>query len=514
MSVNIKYELVPTKDSFPSLIVFADGKPAALHSRMFPSREAAALEAKLAPIGADICVVLGVGLGYHLAPLEKYSASYSQIILIDILPDIERLLEKGPCGFLLGLSNVHFLGGMSPEQAQKRLLELIELKGARGIKAVAHPASLRIFNGYYSEIMQRLSAVIDKKAGDIATANAFAGLYVKNCIENISRLEEQKPVKGLFGKFKGLPAAVLSTGPTAEASLEMLKALSNKIFIIAVDSALSVCRGFGIEPDFAVSVDPQPFVAEHLSAGLGRAELVTSVSAYAGRLKKPWKGDVFCSLNSHPFAQLIEERFPGILGSTDSATGSVSGDALAFALRCGFSHIACIGFDFGFKSMQAYCRETVYQRRYAFLFADRFKPAETLNLSYIMSSSGALRFNGFFTRKSFLRYRDGAERAFAETESEIFHIEPMLSVAGWKRGSMKEFGDSFCTAELGKASLIRKAADSVSRLGGDKRRELTRLLLNRDILRELLRRSSVRDSRLRAYERLAEKRLTPAVKDI
>jgi hypothetical protein len=488
---DIKYDLVPTKEGVPSLVVHVDGREQLLHSRMFPSKEAGAMEDGLRPGALDACIVLGLGLGYHLAPLERMEPGYRSVILIDVLPSLEKAIESaGVNSFLLHDSRIHIISGRSVEEVLDELAALINLEDLKGLRVLEHPASVRIFAEYYSAVKREISSLLDRKAGNMATIRAFGRQYVRNSIRNLSLLEKMKPVSHLSGLAPGAPALVMTPGPTLDRYVKLIARNQSRHYIIAVDSALPVCRACGIDPDFVVSVDPQAYISEHF-AGTEHSpmRLVTCLSAW------PWHGglqgnlSLFCFLNSHPFSQVLEERHPGLVGTIDSRTGSVAGDALMLAALAGFSPVALCGVDSGFTRWLTYAAGTAYQRRWARIFGNRIHSVETSNFHYIMKSSGALRHEGIFTRRSFLQYRRGLE-SFIEREAlrNLYHVDPPSEpLRGSAAISYAGFLEEHCPEILDKKNALTPQADQAPFLGelmdmGD----LRDLFSRREIIDEVL----------------------------
>jgi hypothetical protein len=206
-----------------------------------------------------------------------------------------------------------------------------------------------------------------------------------------------------------VPALVVTSGPSLTALMPAIRSLAETCAIIAADSALATLAGWGVAPDLAVSVDPQPFIHEHLRALPPGAPVLTTLTAHPDA----FSGRTVLSLNSHPVSQLVDELFPGVMGSASSRTGNVAGDALMAAVRMGASPIGLAGFDFSFPRLEIYARGTAYQQRYAKYFHTRENTVETQNMRYIMRSSRALRRDGMYTRRSFLDYRAAIERLCA-----------------------------------------------------------------------------------------------------
>jgi len=265
---------------------------------------------------------------------------------------------------------------------------------------------------YYDSIKSIIKAVIDKKAANQATIRAFGSLFIRNAVNNISNLNNCRYISNIAGKFKGRKAVIVSSAPSLEEHIEDLRYYQDRLYIIAVDSALSVLRCFDIRPDFVVSIDPQGRIGEHFLGHepFGCMHIFSIVSP--PELVKRYNG--FISLNSHPVSQIIAEMYSLEDSTIDSATGSVAGDAFMFALLCGFEPVAMIGFDFSFSNNIIYARNTSYQNRYAHYFNNRFKTPETFNASYIFKASRSQVAEGRYTRRSFLNYRDSLNSLIKE----------------------------------------------------------------------------------------------------
>ena len=459
----IAYELVSTKEENPSLIVTIDGKAQALHSKVYPSKEADSMRSDLEVAAFDTCFVLGVGVGYHLIALLEFAAQYKNIVLIDILPSARANIESSKaCKFLLEKENIRLLSGLSLDKLREALPETLFLDENEKIKILTHAASMRIFGEYYEAVRNEIMSFINSKAGNMATLRAFGRQYARNSIKNIANMPRMYPVKNLREKFSNKSAIVITSGPTAEKSMCALAEAASRVFIIAVDSALPVCAAFGLRPDFVVSVDPQSYISEHLAGFWDEPlKVITSLSAWPCKLsntKSNWQ--VFCSLNSHPLAQLIEEFSPNSVGSINSGSGSVAGDALLFAIYCGFSQIALTGFDFAFIDGIIYSRGTAYQRRYAEIFQNRLSSAETLNFNYIKKSSLSVRENGLYTRRVFGQYKKSIEELLqGARDSKLFHIDPpLVALESCEQSTMDEFLRMFCKTDIDKQQVASISA--------------------------------------------------------
>ena len=452
---DISYRIEKTRRGLDTIIIESGGRDIPLHSKIDPEREAESFRDRFDPARYDVLIVLGAGLGYHLIPLKERINEYSVVILIDILTGIEAAIDRNPLtSFLLTSPRFLFVRGKSPEDVDRILSDIIDMDNIRGISVLEHPASVRIFDDYYGVIKKSIDKMITIKAGNKATRQAFGARYVRNILVNFGMLDNARPVCDLFGAFKRYPAVIAGSGPSLEINIEMLRRYQDRIFIIAVDSAIPVLQQKGVLPDIIISIDPQPYVYEHfLNYKPGNAIHVLSITSHPSILKQL---NGFISLNSHPFSQLASEACGGSIGSVDSSTGTVAGDAVNLCARCGFSIIGVTGIDFSFSDFTIYARGTAYQKRYAVHFQDRLSTVEGYNMRYIMKSSGGLKYEGKYTRKSFLHYRQALEDFFGKNAiPEIYALNDRgIPIPGVRVQDMDEFVAKNCPAVIEKKRII------------------------------------------------------------
>jgi len=410
------FAIEPSTEGPPTLAVTVEARTIYLHSRVNPTREAELFRKNCEPEKFDLLMVLGLGLGYHLAPIARQVHRYRRVILVDLLEGVENHWSGPVADLPRQTGRVTVLTGIAPDRIEASLAPLLNLENASGIQVLEHPASMRAFPAYYGGVKSIIETIINRAAGNHATVTAFGYRYIMNGIQNISMLPAMRPFSELFGRFTAYPALVITPGPSLDGILSLIRENQHRFFIIAADSALPVLSNSGITADFLVSIDPQAHLYEHFVHGrMGRTVPVYALPVHPLPFRH-FPGMVY--LNSHPLCQLLEEHRPGLFGSANSATGTVAGDAIAAALRLGFSSLGLAGFDFSFPRFSIYARGSAYQERFARYFQTRMHPSETRNLSYIMGSSRGERHGVLYTRKSFLRYREGIGKLLADGATE------------------------------------------------------------------------------------------------
>ncbi len=419
---NPGFQVEPSSSGAPTLTVNTGKGLLHLHSTRDPRREGESFAKKI-PEKRHILIILGLGLGYHLLSLRERVGKYPALIIVERLPGMDRELSGKDADFLTTGKNCYILSGLDTGNVESSVKEILGDVEGEGYTLLEHPASLRAFPGYYREIRDRLKEVIEGAASNRLTRHHMAGWFLRNGLKKLETIGSERPVASLKGLAEGTPALVCSSGPGLDSVLDKAARHRDRFILLAVDSALGPIHARGMEADIVVTVDPQPWVREHyLSTRQSRAVLVRSLTAARG-----WEmpSPVFLSLNTHPLSQVIDYLYPGIIGTIDSGTGSVSGDALYLARLLGCSSAALAGQDFAFPDFEIYARDTAYQKRYRGFFQDRVLPVETWNADYIFSKSRAIREEGIFSRRSFLGYRRNMEEYLKKLpEGSVVQLEP------------------------------------------------------------------------------------------
>jgi len=499
---NIKYHTVSTRENVPALIVNSGGREFPLHSRMYPTKESKSFEKMFEPERYDTVLILGTGLGYHLIGIEPLITKYRKVILIDIISGIEsEILKNEKTSFLCKNENVYFLTGMTLDYIEEKLHKLIDMENTRGISVLDHPASIRVFDSYYTGVRAVIENIINRKAASGATKKAFGTMYLKNAVKNLEQIHRFGSVSDLFGNFSPYHALVIASGPSLEYHISSILEHRECFFIIAVDSAVPVLLERGIIPDFMISVDPQAYICEHLlgcdlSLVFSVFSITSSshaVSIFTGDMTA---GRVLLSFNSHPLSQVIDQLYNEPAGSVDSATGSVAGDAVNLAYRLGFRKIGLLGCDFSFSDYVIYSRGTAYQRRYSKIFQNRFQNAETSNFNYIMKSSRGYKCCGRFSRRSFDQYRIALEDFIRQQGiKNLYSINGKgIPLKGAPETEFREFLKGSETCKTDRAGYIRNLiSGSDHDLQAVSPKEVRDFLLQKSVFAEFVKASAGAD---------------------
>lgn len=321
-----------------------------LHSKYDPWKEA---EAQL-PENPDpdrVLIVFGAGLGYAVRLMLD-----RKLTVIWIEPEQELLQE--------GLRILDFTEEL--KSGRLRIAQSIDAANIHEWRLSNQSVSFWSHRAFLTPSLAALKGktefLLNRHSVNQATLARFEKVWSVNLCANLIHLQSAHSVKRLFGLHRGLPAVVVGAGPSLTDSLESLKESRTKAVYIAVDTAVRVLRHAGIDPDYIVTVDPQPVNRVFLEGYAGQASIVLdpTVSHHSARYAS--KSRVY--VTSTPFQlgrlfglMLAEE--PGEL----AFGGSVSTNAYDLARRMGCDPVYLVGQDLAFSDGQVHARGAALEER-------------------------------------------------------------------------------------------------------------------------------------------------------
>ncbi|MFW5814000.1 MAG: motility associated factor glycosyltransferase family protein [Spirochaetota bacterium] len=363
------------KNGSPTLVV--DGRY--VHSRHDPEREAARAMEPVVRREPPAVVILGAGLGYQAEYLLA-NTRLTRLIVFEPEPALEEVAVRA--------------GRLTPDAADSRvvlvrsaeqLAATLPQHAAEGFEVIDLPGRTT-GDPQFDRARETLRAFADRLDINRNTLQRFGKLWVRNLCRNLEHLAAGRGVAELADAFRGVPALLLAAGPTLDQVLPRLRDLADRTLVIAVDTAVAPALRAGVEPDFAVVVDPQYWNARHLDRiSAPRTVLISEGSAHPRVFRSfdpPW---YFCS-SVFPLGHAFE-RVGGRFGSL-GAGGSVSTTAWDLARWLGSDAVYAAGLDLGFPDARTHCRGSYFEEL-ALRLADRLRPAEQVVFRYLAGANPA-----------------------------------------------------------------------------------------------------------------------------
>jgi hypothetical protein len=348
-----------------------------IHSPRDPVREGRRLAQTLR--GGGPVIVLGFGLGYAA---EAAAEKAEILVVVERRPELlRRALEIRDLRNWLERRLIFVLGGESGGVGGA--LELLEGPGVSP-EILRNRGLIGLDASWYAGVEEQIRTWVSRDDVNTATLRRFGKRWVRNLAINMEAIRDLPGISRLNGILAGteIPVFLAAAGPSLDASVPWLARIRERCVVVAVDTSLGRLLGAGVEPDFAVVVDPQYWNARHLDrCRAPRTSLIAESAVYPGVLRDFLAGGqgaafrrAFLCSSLFPLGRFIENRLDpkGVLG----AGGSVSTTAWDFARSLGSPFLWIAGLDLSFPGLKTHFSGALFEER-ALHRCCRFIPAET-----------------------------------------------------------------------------------------------------------------------------------------
>lgn len=284
----------------------------------------------------DISVIVGCGLGYLLQAI------------IDKREEKHRVIVAEP--------EEYFVEYVRKKFSKKELKDVIFCANTDELNIMLEAAESGITVNHWHVMVEqyaklrveymKLAIFIQNKINQIScntgTVRSAGSTIADNDILNLPYVIRHPGIKDLIDLFKGKPAVTVSTGPSLEKNIHVLKKYKNDVVIIAVGQALRVLLGYDIKPDFICTVDFGEVNMAHFKGLMdSNVPLICLNRTYAPLLKQ-WQGPKFITCNIQ-----AEDSALSVLNDKGTVMqgGSVAHLCLSAAAVMGCNPIMMIGQD-------------------------------------------------------------------------------------------------------------------------------------------------------------------------
>jgi len=347
-----------------------------LHARREPSRRPHRTFTADWVRDHPMVVFFGFGLGYEV---EAFLAQPEAEVAIVVEPDaglFRTALEKRDLAAVLDSPKAVFLVDAEPD-ALAMVLRRYERRTPE--RSVLNASALH-HREYFDRVDAVMEAAVNRARINANTLKRFGRLWVRNLIRNVAVLERSPGVRELTDRFAGVPVLLCAAGPSLDLALPRIKELSDRLLIVAVDTAVPALMQHEVEPDFAVVVDPQYWNTRHLDRLAPRSTILISEASAHPRVFEVLDNPTYLCSSIFPLGSLLEET-AGEKGKLGTG-GSVSTTAWDFARILGADSIYCIGLDLGFPDRRTHVHGSFFEER-SHILAHRFHPAEQHSFEYL-----------------------------------------------------------------------------------------------------------------------------------
>lgn len=232
--------------------------PVQLASRRRPLEEGAKLAATVDLAQAATVVVLGFGLGYHVAAMAKRMLRRGLILVFE--PDIGLLrcvLERVDVSEAFVSSNIAIYH--DPVDGARLASTLTGVEGvvAVGAKILVHPPSRGRLGVAAETFGQTFADVLKAVRTNVVTTLLQVDVTLRNLFQNIDRYVTVPGIRELKNVARGRAAVVVSAGPSLERNIAELArpGVRDRVVVIATQTVLKTLLRRGIKPHFVTALD-------------------------------------------------------------------------------------------------------------------------------------------------------------------------------------------------------------------------------------------------------------------
>lgn len=239
-------------------MVERDGHTIALASRYDPITEADKLISMVDRTRHAGIVVMGLGVGHHVARLAR-GLDTTQIMIV-FEPDLGLLravLEKIDYTAWLAEANVILADAAMDRAGLTSRLERFGGIVTQGTVIVTHPPTRQLHGQEVSNFGRMVADVLAYCRTTVATTLVNMARTVRNLAMNVGHYVAGADTNELYHAAEGHPAVCVGAGPSLAKNVQLLSdpQVRRKVIVISAQTTLKPLLDRGIRPDFVTALD-------------------------------------------------------------------------------------------------------------------------------------------------------------------------------------------------------------------------------------------------------------------
>jgi hypothetical protein len=307
-------------------------------------------------------VILGLGLGYHLAELFERTRAH-HVILIE--PYADFLLHSLSTVDWPALLEAHEARGgqvsiaipNSPDQAVNAIQEVFQRQGLPFIDGAY------VFLHYPAWLLFETRDRLAQRVENLFLSRGFYEdelIMISNTLANLAS-HRFHLVDNFLRPARSEPVFIIGSGPSIDQSIEHVKRLRERAVVISCGSGLKVCFSHGIVPDFHCEIENGDWVydalqltsADHSLAGI----TLIAPTSVDPRVPPLFEHTLLFFRDSISGTQVVAD----LQWEVFWAVPTVGNTALRIGMGLGFSSFYLFGIDCGSKyTDKRHSNKTIY----------------------------------------------------------------------------------------------------------------------------------------------------------
>ena len=300
-----------------------------------------------------IHIIYGLGLGYT----AEYFAEHAKGITVVFEPDINLLkfvFENADFTSILNRDDFFLVSDIDE-------LKIIFAKIYKWKKEVIFSTTdyYRSQKSYKeNKIKLENFAAIQKHYYEYQSFKMFSKVMIM--AEDLDEKIKLSNLKMLKGKFKDIPAIIVSAGPSLHKNISTLKANKDKALIFSVGTAAKALYENEIVPDFINYLESFECRHQLKDLDLSKTNLITEPAANRNVFYYQFKNKFLTTSYESNFNHLFSE-LTGTEQDYFEAKGTVAYHALYSAKYLGCNPIILLGQDLAYSDGKCYAKDTIYE---------------------------------------------------------------------------------------------------------------------------------------------------------
>lgn len=347
-------EVVPstTRSGLPNLKLKHPRGELTLHSG-YPDKEAQKIYQKAKVKERNLTICFGLGLGYHLDYFMEHHP-HDDVVIVEptyaILGEAIHVRDLSP---YFKNPRFKFLISANPDQTGQALCEFYNFYKYAGVQVLELPSYLTLFGHEWEKMKSHFTQAVSKITVNTITIMETEGDFTSNCMKNVKHFGKFPWARHLFQQFQGMPAVIISAGPSLHLQFERLKELRDKALLICVDTAFPILMRQGITPHIVCTADPTSGNFIHMkNMDVSDVYVVVEPMTYHEILELPDLKAFFTNFDGY-YAKYFTQFASGQEGLL--SWGSIASTCFDLARKSGANPIVFVGQDLSYSDFLYHC---------------------------------------------------------------------------------------------------------------------------------------------------------------
>lgn len=335
----MKINIEKSKDNYDLLYIENDRK-FYLGSKYNQKREVDKFKECIEPVAInDIILVLGLG-GIDCIK-EIIKQQFEKLVIIEPVKDIYEAIKNSDI----------FKGLLDDERVEviyelndiDKLYRFIDITTVDSVKTYINTGYDIYFKDKLDVFVDEIRKLLIQVTVERNTNNSFQNRWTETFLRNYKFFAESIELVNLKNKFKGIPAIVVSAGPSLDKNIRDLKAFKNGL-IISGGRTLRSLLEVEVCPDFTVSIDPGEISYNIIKDYMNSCN--TSLVYHCGtneKIVENFSGNKILGINDSFVEEILERDNIDL-----RVGGSVAHSMVEFAKFVGCNPIIMIGQDLAY----------------------------------------------------------------------------------------------------------------------------------------------------------------------